>query len=194
MRKNPQPQAPSPQQQRVGPSLLSAYCLVLAATGCAASHATMVVAVPVADLRAAPHTTAQSGVHDPQEETQLLYGERVRVVESQGGWSRVEAMEQAEYNHAKRWQGYPGWLPSAVLRPFDDIAAPTAVITSRWATLWEDAYRRTPLPLRLPLGTMVRATEMGGRLWQVELVGGGFAWMDYADARSLEELTALSPL
>ena len=154
----------------------------------------MVVAVPVVDLRSAPHTATQPGVHDPQEETQLLYGERVRVVESRDGWSRVEAMEQAEYSHNSRWQGYPGWLPTQTLVLWDAVANPTAVVTARWARLWKDAYRTVPMNVSLPLGTMIRATEMGGQLWQVELVDGTFAWMAHEDARSLEELAALPPL
>ncbi|MBI4341126.1 MAG: C40 family peptidase [Candidatus Omnitrophica bacterium] len=162
--------------------------------GCASSHSTMVVAVPLADLRAAPHTTVQTGTHDPQQETQLLYGEQVRVVESREGWSRVEALEQAEYSHQGRWQGYPGWVPAQALAPSDAVSTATAVVTSRWARVWADAYRTAPLPMRLPLGTMIRATEMGGQLWRVELVDGGFAWMAYAEARSLQELAVLPPL
>ena len=154
----------------------------------------MVVAVPVVDLRAQPHTTAQAGVHDPDEETQLLYGERVRVMESRDGWARVEAMEQAEYSHNARWQGYPGWVPLQTLLPAVAVASPTAVVTSQWAKLWQDAYRTQIAPIQLPLGTMIRATDAGGRLWEVELADGTFAWMGSEDAKSLEALAALSPL
>ena len=68
------------------------------------------VRVPVADLRAKPSDPRPSRDHDPLEESQLLYGEPVQVLEEKEGWARVEALEQQEWSHHKRWEGYPGWL------------------------------------------------------------------------------------
>ena len=65
----------------------------------------MAVNAPVADLRAEPRTVARSGIHDPLEETQLLYGERVRVLKTEAGWAQVEAIQQPEYSHANAWGG-----------------------------------------------------------------------------------------
>lgn len=47
---------------------------------------------------------------DPLQETQLLHGEKVKALEQKDGWVRVEAVEQAEFTHNNRWQGYPGWV------------------------------------------------------------------------------------
>src|SRR3989338_7354701 len=83
--------------------------------GCATAKPLMVINASVVDLRAKPQTTARRNVHDPLEETQLLYGERVRLLTVKDGWAYVEAVEQPEFTHGRRWQGYPGWLPASSL-------------------------------------------------------------------------------
>jgi len=153
----------------------------------------MCVSVPLADLRAQPQTAAQAGVHDPQEETQLLYGERVRVITRLKGWARVEAVEQPEFTHARRWQGYPGWIPDSLLVPWDQLKDPTIIITTAWAKAWHDPYLMRPAPWRFPLGARLRATDIAGERWKVELHNDETVWLRFQDARSLEDLAALSP-
>ena len=68
------------------------------------------VAVPVADLRKKPSEPGPTLDHDPLEESQLLVGDPVRVLEGKEGWARVEALEQQEWTHHQRWEGYPGWM------------------------------------------------------------------------------------
>ena len=164
----------------------------LTAAGCAAQKPLMSVIVPVTDLRAQPHTTAQPASHDPLEETQLLYGELVKLLNTEDGWAQVEAVEQPEFTHARRWQGYPGWVLASELVPADSWLAPTIVVTERWAATWEDAYNLIPSRWRFPLGTRLRAVDMGGQRWKVELLDGSTVWMPHHFARSLEELRAQS--
>ena len=159
--------------------------------GCASSSLT-IVHVPLVDVRAEPRTAAQAGVHDPLEETQLLYGERVRRRATKNGWARIEAVEEPEFTHATRWQGYPGWVPEQALGPRDSLDAPTAVVTEKWASAWVDAHLTEPSSVRLPLGARLRATDMGGQRWNVELGDDLTVWMKPASARSLAELKTLN--
>ena len=112
----------------------------------------MVMTAPVTDLRSEPGTAAQPDVHDPFEETQLLYGERVRLLKVRNGWAYVEAIEQPEFTHRRRWQGYPGWIPEDVLAlaPTEQLSNPNIVITTKWAPVWRDAYQTDPLALMSP--------------------------------------------
>jgi len=175
--------------------LMAESCMLMAITGCAGSdQSLMAVNVPLLDLRAQPHTTAAVGTHDPLEETQLLYGERVQIVKVEEGWAYVEAVEQPEFTHARRWQGYPGWVPAETLVPWEPLRSPTIVVTDLWAPTFTNAYTRIPAPWRFPLGTRLRAVEIGGTLWKVELVDGTTVWMPREFARSIEELAALPPL
>jgi hypothetical protein len=152
----------------------------------------MTVNVPLADLRARPQTTAQAGVHDPDQETQLLYGERVRVLKQQDDWTRIEALEQPEFTHARRWQGYPGWIPASILVPSASQWAPTVVVTAKWAQAWHDPYLTRPASWRFALGTRLRATDYAGQRWKAELHDGSEVWLRFHDARSFEELATLS--
>ncbi|MBI3021569.1 MAG: C40 family peptidase, partial [Candidatus Omnitrophica bacterium] len=147
----------------------------------------------VVDLRAKPQTTPRRDVHDPLEETQLLYGERVRLLTVKDGWAYVEAVEQPEFTHGRRWQGYPGWLPVSSLLPWEPLQAPTIVVTDTWAPAFEDAFGVTPSPWRFPLGTYLRATDMDGALWKVDLVDRTVVWLPRRSASPLMELLALPP-
>ena len=173
--------------------MTSIGCWVLLLAGCATQKPMMMVNVPVADLRAAPQTAAQPAAHDPLEETQLLYGERVRVLERKDGWFRVEAVEQPEFTHSRRWQGYPGWMPAVSFVSLEQAWPPTIVVTEKWAATRQDVYRSNPSRWRFPMGTRLRATDMDGAWWRVELLDGTTVWMPHHSATSLMALNALSP-
>ncbi len=175
--------------------LLSAYCLLL--IGCASSKPLMAVAVPVVDLRATPHTSAQPNVHDLAQETQLLYGEQVRIMKKekeQDGWVYVEAVEQPEFSHAKRWQGYPGWLPTSALLRWQPLLSPNIVVVERWASSWTDGHALTPAPWHFAMGTRLRGTNFGDHLWRIELLDGSMVWIRYTAARRLHDLAALDTM
>ncbi len=70
----------------------------------------MVVRVDVADVRSKPESPSQKYEFDPLQETQVLKGEPVLVLEEKGKWARIECPEQMEYTHNNRWEGYPGWI------------------------------------------------------------------------------------
>lgn len=172
-------------------SVVAALAVLLA--GCATSSRLMSVAVPVVDLRAQPHTTAQPGVHDPLQETQLLYGERVKVRGSRDNWSRVEAVEQREFSHSRRWEGYPGWVPSSSLRMLDPLDEPTIVVTDKWAAASTSPHGTTPSSWQFPMGTRLKAWDMAGHVWKIALIGGEDVWVPNASARSLSGLRSLAP-
>lgn len=173
-------------------SLIAASAVVTAAMGCASSHqGLMAVNVPVGNLRAQPRTSARLGAQDPLQETQLLYGERVRILDVQDGWASIEAVEQPEFTHSRRWQGYPGWVPFFTLLPWDPLLEPNIVITEKWVTPWQDPNGVRPSAWRLPMGTRLRAMDMAKQLWRVELLDRNTVWIPYTSARSLVELAAL---
>ncbi len=75
----------------------------------------MIVAVDVADVRSKPGKHAGQYVQDPDQETQVIRGEPVVVLEQQRGWARVECPQQPEYTHHGVWEGYPGWIEMSSL-------------------------------------------------------------------------------
>ena len=176
------------------PLTLRCRLLLLTAAGCATHRPLMAVNVPLADLRAQPRTVARPGIHDPLEETQLLYDERVRVLKMEDGWAQVEAVQQPEYTHGNAWGGYPGWVPADILVPAEPLPIPNIVVTEKWALSWEDPHTQRPSPWRFPMGAYLRAVDMGGQLWKVELLSGMRAWLPFSSARPLDEVRVLPPL
>jgi len=75
----------------------------------------MVVAVPVANVRAKPIPHSGKYENDPLQETQVEKGEPVLVYEKNGNWYRIEAPEQQEFTHHSNWEGYPGWVEAGAL-------------------------------------------------------------------------------
>ena len=168
-------------------------CFAISLTACAAFHrsSARVVTVPVADLRAQPHSPAHSMEHDPEQETQVLYGERVRVLKTEGAWDFVEAVEQPEFTHHRRWQGYPGWILHDLLQPLPKAWRPNAVVTAKWATVWHDADGTEPW-IELPLGTWVVITNQTGLVWRVRLTSGAIGWMSQGQVTLRRDLARLS--
>lgn len=70
----------------------------------------MVVRVPVANVRAEPVDPLPGYAYDPLQETQVIRGETVNVLERKGAWARVQCPEQMEFTHSQMWEGYPGWI------------------------------------------------------------------------------------
>lgn len=103
-----------------------------------------VVTVPVADLWSDANGNGRS------LETQLLYGERVRVYEeTQGDLVRAAALEQEEYTHHDRWESYPGWIRKLAIVPIKqfpkDVMARAAERRKALRRLSESERRRCVL-------------------------------------------------
>jgi len=75
----------------------------------AAAPQSAVVVVPVADVWSRPLAVGEKPTDDLRE-TQVLIAEKVLIHESSGSWARIEAVEQPEFTHHNRWEGYPGWI------------------------------------------------------------------------------------
>ncbi len=73
-----------------------------------------VVIVPVADVWSRPLAAGETPSDDLRE-TQVLFGEQVLIHESSRSWVRIEAVEQPEFTHHNKWEGYPGWVPASTL-------------------------------------------------------------------------------
>ncbi|PIQ83852.1 MAG: hypothetical protein COV75_05170 [Candidatus Omnitrophica bacterium CG11_big_fil_rev_8_21_14_0_20_63_9] len=169
--------------------LLVAACSVL--SGCGTPGQPLIVIVPVADVRSQPGTAARSHEHDPEQETQVLYGEQVLLRRAQDGWMQIEALEQQEFTHKNRWQGYPGWVQERALKPPPWHARPPSiVVTEKWAPYWADAFQ-SQMAGWLPMGSQLFAVDIGGQLWQVEVADGSTGWLSRRHARPLFELERL---
>lgn len=96
---------------RIPEKIILALCLLPGLKTRAASElGEMIVTEAVADIRSEPKAHSGGYTYDALQETQVTGGERVRVIERKGRWAKVACVEQLEFTHNNRWEGYPGWI------------------------------------------------------------------------------------
>ncbi len=163
------------------------------------------VAVPVTDLRREPSKPSPTMEYDPMEESQLLYGDPVEVLEvieqtdhwprtfAQGiadreikmrSWAKVAALNQPEFNHNQRWEGYPGWVDLAHLTTDPGDWKPNLIVTTKLGRVRETPALDAAGKLTLSIGThLVALSEMVPRRkravpwWKVRLLDGSTGWI-----------------
>lgn len=146
--------------------------------------------VSVADVRASSGSIPISLAFDPLQETQLLYGEAVKILAEDGGWYKIEAFEQMEFTHENRWQGYPGWVRKDAVKVVRRILPPNLVVRVKTAWLYnkprpEDKYKMIPLSM----ATKVLSTgdEKNG-FWEIMTPAGKKAWVPKEHVRLVVKL------
>ncbi len=158
------------------------------------SAAALRVAVPVTDLRSRPSLPRRHYGHDRRQESQILYGESVVVKGRRGGWSEVEATEQPEWSHHKRWEGYPGWVRSSHLIRSEGWT-PNLTITGKHAIVLARPDPAAEVILTLSLGSRIAGVEplvTKGDGWQeVRLLDGRNGWMPRSLAAPTADLQRL---
>ncbi|MFN0118285.1 MAG: NlpC/P60 family protein [Elusimicrobiota bacterium] len=74
-----------------------------------------VVVWPVANIRSELIPKTSDYLYDPLQETQVEKGELIIVQEEKNNWVRVNCLEQIEFTHHSKWEGYPGWVEKAAI-------------------------------------------------------------------------------
>lgn len=159
-------------------------------SGAGAEPKKMVVAVPVADLRRQPAPGQNNRRQDMNQETQLLYGEKVIAYEEKGGWIRVEAIEQEQFKKTKKWGPYPGWIKKEFLREVAEFPRTNAVVAEGYAGVMSEPSPRAKVLVRVSLGTRLAASPDAGKFPQwirVELAYGSQGWIDKRQVRLDDE-------
>jgi gamma-D-glutamyl-L-lysine dipeptidyl-peptidase len=154
-----------------------------------------VVAAPLADVRAEPKRVDGAAAlrapyaQDPLQETQLLFGERVKLLVDKDPWVLIEAVEQPEYTHAEAWTGYPGWVLKSAVVPEPAGYAPNAVVAVPYAKMTDGPSRRDGGVL-LPAGSRLAVTFQKDAWVRVQRPDGKDGWMARKDVRLFAELPA----
>ncbi|MEO3429252.1 NlpC/P60 family protein [Pelagibius sp. CAU 1746] len=125
------------------------------------------IARGIVDLRRAPD--ASSGL-----DTQLLFGERVRVFDEAGGWTWVQS----------ETDGYVGYLESAALGPA--VEQPTHRLRALRSFLYPEPNLKTPALDCLSIASPVQV--VGEKNGYSEIAGGGWLY-----SKHLQPLTESSP-
>jgi cell wall-associated NlpC family hydrolase len=120
--------------------------------------------------------------------TQLIFGEKVLVVERQGEWSRIVAVEQPS---KKDPLGYPGWVRSEYLIQGWPAAERYAIVMSPTTEL--RAEPEGPLLTSVFLDTRLPVESVQNDRVQVRLPDGKTGWLPAGDVRLTDNLSAPIP-
>jgi gamma-D-glutamyl-L-lysine dipeptidyl-peptidase len=121
-------------------------------------------------------------------QTQLILGERVRVLEQRGDWSRIVAVEQPSRKDAS---GYPGWVRSAGLVQGWPVAEEYLVVMKPRTRLYDQPDGSPILEITLDTRLPVLSSKDG---WaEVRLPEGTSAWLAEGDVRITDSLSAPVP-
>ncbi|MBI4051880.1 MAG: C39 family peptidase [Elusimicrobia bacterium] len=122
----------------------------------------MVVGVPFAHLRKEPKPLSnRNPSRDHFQESQLLYGERVSVLEAQKDWAKVQATEQEHWNQKSGWGPYTGWVKVSDLLPLDPLHSINAVVQDKFAEVRVVSAEKKEKPkvFKISVGTRLRVLE-----------------------------------
>ncbi|HEY5118131.1 MAG TPA: NlpC/P60 family protein, partial [Anaerolineales bacterium] len=154
-------------------------------------------ALPTSDPREYVVATLKADVWDaPANEnsywnlqTQLILGEKVLVVDRQGEWSKIAAVEQPS---KKDPLGYPGWVRSEFLAAGWPGAQQSAVVMAPHGPLRDEPGGALLMSLYLDTRLPVESTQKD---WvQVSLPDGKTGWLSSGDVRLTENLSAPIPV
>lgn len=134
----------------------------------------------VVNLRREPKEGTSLHVRDDLQETQLLFHERVRVMDEHKDWFFVEAVEQEIFRRNQRWQGYPGWVRKESVRPAKRTGTPAIVKTGRAPVFGDPSDAGSPL-FCLSLGTKIDVGahfDADSLFFSIDVGDGGQGWVE----------------
>lgn len=159
------------------PGVMAAVLLL--SSGCASLQPgrSLVVCVPVADIRKEPVDKVSGYGHDDLQETQALYNEVLTRVSSEGQWYKIAAGEQLKFSAGHGWTGYPGYIRKRAVRA-GGSGGFNAVVTSGYADVYDGLPPKGEKIFSLSLGTRLKTFGRRGDYYNVSLAGGGRGWID----------------
>lgn len=147
-----------------------------------------IVSVPVADVRTVSGSLPTSHDFDPDQETQLLYGEIIKIVDGNVDWLKIEAVEQPEYSHNNRWEGYPGWVRGEFVLQIKKVPEQNFVVHKKIARLFSSPdFQTSYIPLSLGTKILCPGIQKKG-FWKIKTVDGKTGWI------SINEIRFLTPI
>jgi len=154
----------------------------------------MFVAAPVASVWELPDLNIKSFtlplISDdlPQHLTQVLYGERVEIVErNKAGWCKVNVLDQAHFNRKVGVWGFcDGWMFEKDLQAKGYEASFDVAVTELWAAVHSEPNEKSPEIQRLSFGTLLPIGKNRREGWQeVCLLDGKIAFIKASDVSQL---------
>jgi cell wall-associated NlpC family hydrolase len=153
----------------------------------------MVTLNSTTDLRMQPypayHPTNPISWHDNLQESQLLLGDHVTVLEDHRYWLYVYAQQQKEFRDGD-WQPVLGWIQKKEAIPVDEFPDENIVVKIPWTKIYSQDHGY--VKYNASCGTKLRATGFKGDWWTVELPDGTYGIIKQKDVNNVSQLRKTS--
>lgn len=152
----------------------------------------LAVLEPVADIRSKPEDSKPGYASDELQETQVLYNEILVLKKEISDWYYVEAIEQREFTHENKWQGYPGWIRKTTVFPIGKIPDYNAVVHVQKADVLIAPQINSTRILLVPMGTRFSIIGEDSGFYKVSVSGGSPGWIKKEALRLKQEKQTVS--
>ncbi|OPY80867.1 MAG: Gamma-D-glutamyl-L-lysine endopeptidase [Syntrophorhabdus sp. PtaU1.Bin153] len=147
----------------------------------------LIVTGPVANIRRKPVDTPSGYIHDDLQETQALYNEVLIQRGENGGWYRVEVLEQRDFTRDCLWHGCLGWIRKRDAMPIDVLPTHNVVVVAKTARLLEKPAFGAASMITLSIGTRLKVTgTRQGSYCRLDLPDGRIGWIHRKSVRATE--------
>jgi gamma-D-glutamyl-L-lysine dipeptidyl-peptidase len=119
----------------------------------------LIVKVPVADLRSKPVDTKPVYSHDDLQETQVLYNEALLYLDEIEDWYYAEAIEQQKYTDKNIWQGYTGWIRKHSVVLIDEPLIYNAIVKNKTINIMKSRSEMSEALITVSIGTRLATDE-----------------------------------
>lgn len=129
----------------------------------------LVVTDIVANIRAKPVDATTSYAKDDLQETQVLFNEPLIYKDETDNWYFVECIEQREFNHNNRWEGYPGWIKKSAVKFVNKIPEYNAVVKTLSAKVYTKSTETAKVILNVPMGVRFEIVDETTDFYKISL-------------------------
>jgi len=147
----------------------------------------LVVTSPVADIRKEPLDKKPGYNHDNLQNTQAIFNEALLYGFSKGDWYYVEAVEQKEFTHNNKWQGYPGYIRKEKVRFIGNLPEYDLVVNVGATNILNEPSQSAQALFRVSLGTKFKMTGVREDFYEVEIGEAGHGWVNEKDVRRIDD-------
>lgn len=144
----------------------------------------MQISDTIEDLWQGPHRSNISSTSENERLTQILPGEIVKIEDSQGAWSYINAMEQPGPNGAP----YRGWMRTEHLGDCDFNGEAMGIVTA----LHTEALEERGGKVSLGIGTKLPIQSENVLYWVLKTPKSGLLQVKKEDFTPTEDILALS--
>jgi cell wall-associated NlpC family hydrolase len=149
----------------------------------------LIVTDIVANIRAKPVDATTSYIKDDLQETQVLFNEGIICKDEIEDWFFVECIEQQEFNHNNKWEGYPGWIKKSQVKIVKSLPKYNLVIKKLSTNIYSSPNKDSKTIISLPLGVRLEFVSETTDYYKIVLpISPFYGWIKKSDVNNISDI------